>query len=99
MTYPSTSPQYGFQIVETMKKIPEATYLICSFHNVDFLELVDEHKPTHEKPFLDSVDFVLSRPPRNVRSTRNDVNSHYGVLPPQIMMDDLALCRRLVRQR
>lgn len=35
------------EVVDAMTKEREAMYRICSFHNVDFQELVDENELTH----------------------------------------------------
>lgn len=75
-----------------MMKVLRVVYLICSFHNIDSRELVDEQELPHEKSLLDSVDLVLSGPPCNVRSSREDFNSHYYVLTIQSMADAVALC-------
>lgn len=47
------------QIGEAMTKVREVVYPVRLFHNVDIREIVDEHKVTHEKALLDSVNLWL----------------------------------------
>lgn len=49
---PAASPASGPLVVGAMRKGLEAMYPMCSFHNFDFRELVDEHKLTHGELFL-----------------------------------------------
>lgn len=43
MTEPAESPELGSKLDEVMKKMRDAMYWKCLFHNVDFHALVDEH--------------------------------------------------------
>lgn len=80
-----------------MKKLLEAMYSVWSFHNVDFLELVKEHKLTEEMSLLDVFDLWLSGPPYNVQSGRKNVNSHKDVLSLEGMVNAVALGKRVMR--
>lgn len=57
---PSVSTGLGPQVVEAMSNVREATYPACSFPTSEFRELLNEHEPTHQYSFLDSVDLVRS---------------------------------------
>lgn len=41
VTEPTASSDLSYRIVQAMKKTREAMYFVCSFHDVDFRELVD----------------------------------------------------------
>lgn len=47
---PAASPELGHQVVEAMKKGQHAIYPVCSFHNADFRELMDENELSYESP-------------------------------------------------
>lgn len=54
------------QMVEEMRKVPEAVYHICTFGNVDFRKIVNDHELMSGGYLLGSVNLVLSGPSYNV---------------------------------
>lgn len=96
MTELAASFELGHQVIESMRKVRKETYPECSFHNVDFQDLVDEQELTHEKPLLDSVDLVTRDLPYIVQSSCEDANPHYHVLALEGMEDAVALRKGLM---
>lgn len=62
LTEPAASSELVLQMVQALIKVRKAKYYICSFYNIDFRELVNEHELTHEEFLFDSVDLVLRDP-------------------------------------
>lgn len=60
VTEPVAIPELGSRVVEAVMNMRQAKYPICWLQNVDFLELPEEHKTTHEKWSLDYVDLVMT---------------------------------------
>lgn len=80
-----------------MRKVRGALCPVCSFHNLDFRALVDEHEHTHEKPFFNSVHLLLSYPPYYARSGTENFNSHDGDRTHERMADVVALDKWVMR--
>lgn len=72
-------------------------YFICSFHNVNYRELVNEQELTSGKYLLNSVDYVLSYQPYDLQSGCSDVSSHCDVSTCEGMADAVALHNQAMR--
>lgn len=83
--------------MEAVSEAWKTTFHVCSFHNVDIWELVDEHELICGETWLDSVDLLLADSAYNIRSGRTDDNSHYNVLFLEGMADAAAFCKSLMR--
>lgn len=97
VTEQETLPELGSQVVEAMREVREAMYIICSFHNADFQELVDKHELTHAESSLVSIDLLLIDPPYNVRSGRVDASFHYDTFTLEDMPEAVGLSKRVIR--
>lgn len=47
---PAASSELGFQMVRAVRKAREAMYGVCSFQNVDFCKLLDDHELSMGSP-------------------------------------------------
>lgn len=81
---------------------------ICSFHNAEFRELLDEQELTHRESLFSSVhresmlafvNLVLIDPPYNVRRSRHDDNSEYDLLKSEDIAEVVELCARKMRPK
>lgn len=86
-------------MVETIRKVQDAMYPVCSFHCVHFRETVDEHKLFRLESLLESVGFVLNDQPYNFWSSREDCNSRFDVLSQAGLANTAALSDRVIRPR
>lgn len=97
VTEQAVKPELGAREVDLMRKEQEAMYLSCSLLNVKFLERLDKRELTHRESLLDFVELLLSHPPYNVRSSREDFDSHWDVLALEAKTETVALSKRLMR--
>lgn len=72
---------------------------MCSFHNVDFREVVKEHDLTRDKPFLVSGILVLGDRPCGLPCGHKDTSYQYDVLAFEDIADAVALCKQVMRPR
>lgn len=97
VTDPAALSEIILQVVKVTRNVREAIYAICSLHNVDLLELVDEKELTNGSYLSDSFDLLLNDQVCNVRSDREENSSHCGVLTLDGMGEVVALCKWITR--
>lgn len=98
MMKPAAMPELGSQVVETMRKVRDTVYSVCSFHNVHFRGLVDEHELMLGESLLDSVDFLLTLPSYNFQIGCEDISSHYDVQTLQCTANAIAHDKQVIRK-
>lgn len=94
---PAPSAKLSSGVDESIRRVWKAMYPICTFHNVDFRQLVDKHEPTHREPLLEFSGMLLGDVQYSIRSGLEDVISHYGVAPLERIADAAALSKGVRR--
>lgn len=72
-------------MVEAVIRVGKAIYPICSFHDLDFQDLVDEHELKNGDLLLNSIGLMHIDLQHNVQSGCEDVSSYYYLLSPEIV--------------
>lgn len=84
---PAASPSLIEDGKRAMKRLAKAMASVCSIHDVDFRNLVEEHELSAGEDFAGKVGFVLADPPYDVRRNLMAPNTEYDVFGVKDMKD------------
>lgn len=94
---PSDSFELSEQANSAFAVLKEEMYPVCSLHNMDILELVEEHKCDYGESLRDSVDLVSTDPTYNARCDRTHYNSDHDKFTVDDMKSMAVICRDVMK--